>query len=1012
MVGQFITNSIMKKSDILNHTGLTEEQFYAKYKNPDAFFKSKSGVSFKAKYGSTMKKAQYGNNLYQDTNRNGIPDYMEMVGKEYQPQPQQQYQTYNQLFPAGQVNQQSPQNGISQEGVTETFKAFNDGFQNKEGLFSGGDYKNGFGDTMNGFKSMFGGGGGASGATGGAGGTGGGGMGNAGGYVEAAMSIVKGVSAIKGEKKLKRKARVESNTVQVLKDAFDTKDVNYQQDYANNNKRLRKALMPTIDPNTLFPTYGVGTNVLGQAKDGAKLKKANTGLNYGWNTFSNAAGLAQNNNLVSTGSQFSGAENIGKFDNAGSDIGSGIGQAVGTYFGGPLGGTLGKYAGKYIGGALDPNYKKIKNFNRSKNMNLDYMSGSSHIQNLFANKYDAYGENGISFRSGGNLRTNEVGDIEAVSGGSLEPISYNPYSDGSGITSMIKGQSHEESNGNHTGVLMNYKAEHGSNSAQVEAERGEPVTEIGEDAVIFGDMVINDRTVGGDPMFKGLYGKTFKKAMAGVAEQNQKLNKQQTKNTKALNDLDVRTSIDKLTLNSLSMNDKGINTRYAVNDAMMKKAAAHQEVVNNEAARLNINSGDFSRGKLSLGDSMAKDGKTLLPDPPKGAKGNIDPKKKYKRVSSTPGGLDYTGVGEEGAGDMFDSEEAYLKYLVETNAAYDDPEIAKQLVEYFKNYDGEDWQDVRASINKGRTLPEQVAIARKLATDHMPGRYHINASQFNKPVATATTTPEVTPPVAPKEEAVYDVTPYGGTGIETALGQIMPWVRRQPGEGLRTDQLYGELNALTDNEIEPVQARFYHPQLRTPYDISYQDQLNENQADFNQLTDVAGNNPQALAALAAQKYGANSKVLAEQFRQNQAMKENVYSQNIATLNDAQLKNLQIADQQYVRQATAKSNTKAVKQEALSSIASKIGQNRLENRTLQTYANLFPDYSYDSQYRIRKTGAPAAIDIPTVYAKQGKPPTHVRVLDENGNTVDYEPVKTDDSKKQYSGGGVIKAFKDL
>jgi hypothetical protein len=140
-------------------------------------------------------------------------------------------------------------------------------------------------------------------------------------------------------------------------------------------------------------------------------------------------------------------------------------------------------------------------------------------------------------------------------------------------------------------------------------------------------------------------------------------------------------------------------------------------------------------------------------------------------------------------------------------------------------------------------------------------------------------------------------------------------------------------------------------------------------------------------------------------------------------------NLGIADQQYVRQAQAKSATKAVKQEALNSIASKIGQNRLENRTLQTYANMFPDFSYDKNYRIRKTGAPADFNMPVIYNKKGEP-THILNKDGDGyvpiNQQEEETSKAAENKakaeksaaeekaalekKRY--GGLVRAFKGI
>ena len=158
------------------------------------------------------------------------------------------------------------------------------------------------------------------------------------------------------------------------------------------------------------------------------------------------------------------------------------------------------------------------------------------------------------------------------------------------------------------------------------------------------------------------------------------------------------------------------------------------------------------------------------------------------------------------------------------------------------------------------------------------------------------------------------------------ISSIVPKIRPSDAQALDYNQLLGEMYALGTNQLEPVQAQSYQPQLRTPYDISLQDVLNENQADYRSQQRMIGNNPAAQAMLNAQKYAANQKVLGEQFRLNQANKDQVYSQNINTLNDAKLKNLAIYDQQYDRQASAKANTKATTQAALNSISSKYLQN--------------------------------------------------------------------------------------
>lgn len=180
------------------------------------------------------------------------------------------------------------------------------------------------------------------------------------------------------------------------------------------------------------------------------------------------------------------------------------------------------------------------------------------------------------------------------------------------------------------------------------------------------------------------------------------------------------------------------------------------------------------------------------------------------------------------------------------------------------------------------------------------------------------------------------------------VNQILPYVRPTDAEALDPRQLSGEMLALAQNQVEPVQAQTIQPQLSTPYDISLQDIINKNEADYRAAQRMMGYNPAALAALNAQKYQANQQVLGEQFRMNQAMRDKVFAENRNLLNQSNLQNLGILDQQYGRQQQALSNTKATTQAALNSISAKYLQNQAENRELQTYENLY-NYRFDPRF---------------------------------------------------------------
>jgi hypothetical protein len=194
------------------------------------------------------------------------------------------------------------------------------------------------------------------------------------------------------------------------------------------------------------------------------------------------------------------------------------------------------------------------------------------------------------------------------------------------------------------------------------------------------------------------------------------------------------------------------------------------------------------------------------------------------------------------------------------------------------------------------------------------------------------------------------------------LSTIAPFLRpSNANEDLPPDQLYPEYFALATNQLEPVQAQTFQPMLDTPYDISLNDQLNAIDSQSRAAIRAAGQNPAAQAMIMSQSLEAKNKVLGEQTRINQANKMQVYDKNRALLNDAQLKNLAILDQQYVRQAQARSNTKAQTQAALSSIAAKTAQQRASNRKLGVMENMY-NFRFTPSGRAINTNAPAQFNM--------------------------------------------------
>jgi hypothetical protein len=108
--------------------------------------------------------------------------------------------------------------------------------------------------------------------------------------------------------------------------------------------------------------------------------------------------------------------------------------------------------------------------------------------------------------------------------------------------------------------------------------------------------------------------------------------------------------------------------------------------------------------------------------------------------------------------------------------------------------------------------------------------------------------------------------------------------------------------------------------------------------------------------------------------------------------------LQILDTQAQRQAQALSNTKATTQAALNSIASKYAQNKLENRTLAVYENMY-NYRYDPNFRLQNMQL-AQFNIPTVGSTTAS--TSDTKKAKGGKTV----------KKNNLNSSIVKALKNI
>jgi hypothetical protein len=886
------------------------------------------------------------------------------------------------------------------------------------------------------------------------------------------LDALPGISAVAGafsawdaQKDAVKKARQDKAISDVQAKASATRAEPIERKYVRPEDALKSA-------NQVFPTMGVGTNVL--KRNGGFVKYQGGGeiqntyapgilyddLGYeplndsdqvkayaygghvpqaesGYSNFMNAGGGALANQFV--GSMFP--------NSAGAGIGSAIGDLIPVPGAGAVLGT--------IGGILDQNPKEIKRLQREtqENQNRVMMNqvlpsiqagNASHMKDGGWVSHDwqpqvitQFGDYSMkkllapdktmdTLRSGGHIRGRYVqpspsaletmalgGQVKTTWGGHAETISQNPYMPGTGETIMFRGKSHDESDGNgHTGIGVKYGegghdsytdyAEYGSQNADadVEVERNEPAFEMmdpqtGEkNLTVLGNLKFDKKIAAqtGDQDIIALSnkynGKKFKNIGDIISKQEAKENKVIASSTDKLNGLDVNNSFDKLTLSALKANIQGANAKLKGYAADKMNLANFQNAINDASEEHYLDADNLAQGKGKVNKEAINEAKngTMLDKAQKGKK------QAPTTVKGTGDKWDFTTIGPHQSNPEWQTEEVYFnKWTPKVDEALNDSERAKKILNYIKNYKGPDANKIKASINKLPTEKAQIDFLRTQAKNkEIAGLHHlVDAGIQSTMPAAKPVTPSETPAVV-EEDNEYEVIPYERNKWVDILGQVLPFIRPTDQEGLDPRQLSGEMYALMNNQVDPVKVQTYQPELSSPYDISLQDQMNEITAQTRAAQRMVQGNPEAQAMIAANAYDAINKVKGEEFRANQAMKDKVYGENRNILNDAQLKNLAAYDQQYARQSQAVSNTKEATQAALNSIADKYGKNKLENRTLGIYENLY-NYRYDNAGRAINMNAPHQFNMPVVYGPNGEI-THVAQKDEKGNIIGYTEVK--------------------
>jgi hypothetical protein len=449
----------------------------------------------------------------------------------------------------------------------------------------------------------------------------------------------------------------------------------------------------------------------------------------------------------------------------------------------------------------------------------------------------------------------------------------------------------------------------------------------------------------GDPKAKGMKFKTY---VADIAKNDAKQLKRINKGLKLIENADENSAFDHLSLNTGNAMVQGAQAWQKINADKIKEAGIVQDSIHQTAKELGVKNDKLAEGKLERETDpsmVAQDGTTL--------KSFLKtPLAERKTLAKELGYTDYAGknIGQqEKLYDLFKSKSSR-------------PSVPGDGVRQFKPFSINDLVPQFGPKQDAVTIPYQAGYS----NSNLPEVTVSSSPRFNPPSIEDMPGDPTSKKSSRLMKALKSTGKFLGKGIEkygpTALSNLESFLRpTNADEDLPADQLYPEFYALATNQLEPVQAQTFQPMLDTPYDISLNDQLAAVDSQSRAAIRAAGSNPAAQSMIMAQTLQAKNQILGEQTRINQANKMQVYDKNRALLNDAQLKNLQILDQQYVRQAQAKSSTKAQTQAALSSIAAKTAQQRAANRKLAVMENLY-NFRFDPKGRAYNVNSPTQFNM--------------------------------------------------
>lgn len=767
------------------------------------------------------------------------------------------------------------------------------------------------------------------------------------GVLNAAPEILGGIAQMKEQKNQIAKAQTAADVSSLVNKAAGQKPVEIQK---QNIKRIEDDL---VEPDQLAPAQGVGTNFL-QAQDGTAIGGNPTEIQniYTPGTLYSDLGYEPLEESLKQYRHGGGIPQAGLgfndlFQSSGqASIGKGVGTALGSVFGGPLGGmiggALGSVAGNIFGGAKDA--KKLAGLQDQRKRNMLETAGaqmSSGIRSTFgkfmedggyvSNNWQpqvitTFGEHKLKdllqppydadmLRAGGSIGS---GYYTPPSARALQTYEYGGnMAMGGDLKVHWGGDAEVLSNNDYVGEIVQFRGKDHEESAGG-GRTGVGITYGGKPVEVEGGGDGNHQNGeigvkmkdGGSEESLHIYGNVIiNKELADILGDKKAVGKKFKRQAKdiALNDAKQTKTMNKAAELANNADNNSIYDQLTLNSAMaMNEGGKMQKKIN--AQKL--------QDLALVQDSLLAVSEKYGVDP-----NDVLTAKFGKTISKAQKG----------------------ENVVAESVGFKDPITHEFITDM--GYNTLPDAVVRSSGKKNYKKGEPILTERNVSMGDSLGNYlrGLNA-QSN---------------IEPKKKGKTDWKLLGNALLAgIPFGQI---TNQRP---MDPSQIMPEQLALLNNELEPVQAQQFAPLLQgAPGDISLQDQLNEITAQSRVAERMMQNNPEAAATLFADVANAKTKVLGEQFRMNQARKEEVYNRNRQMLNEARLQNLGILDKQYERQSVARSKTKAQALEAVKSMVAKEIQHNALNRKLGIMENTYG-------FRFTPQGQAFSINNPAMFNMYG------------------------------------------